>query len=293
MAGMTTSAIRPSPRRERRAADDRDGAAGGLAEGELGGGGELVGDGADRRVHHAAVGVGRAAQVVERQRPGHADRDVDDAPAPRPAERVGDDHRHVDAEPAADRRADPTRRTRPGRAAAASRSSPSPGPTFEASTPPLAQTKPCGVSVMITPFVHAHDAARLAQHDLDLARDRGPSARRTRPPPVAARRRSGRRSRPRPSRRSSASRRGRRRSVSGSTPAVPLDRVADQSPAGRRRCGSRGCPRARRPRRRRHRRSGRRPARQPTPRRSGAIDSTNTRSSGVSRSTVSGPSSST
>ena len=36
--------------------------------------------------------------------------------------------------------------------------------------PPLAQTKPCGVSVMITPLRHPDDPPRLAQDDLDLAR---------------------------------------------------------------------------------------------------------------------------
>ena len=84
-AGMTTSRDR-SLAAVNDAAHERDGPAGRLAEGQLGGGGELVGDGPNGRAHDPAVGVGRAAQVVERQEPGHADGDIDDAPAPRPAE---------------------------------------------------------------------------------------------------------------------------------------------------------------------------------------------------------------
>src|SRR6185369_17338464 len=58
-------------------ADQRDWPAGGLAERELGGGCQLVGDGADGRLHDTAVGVGDAAEVLERQQTRHADGDVD------------------------------------------------------------------------------------------------------------------------------------------------------------------------------------------------------------------------
>src|SRR4051794_29325014 len=71
-----------------RAANQRHGPAGGLAEGQLRGGRELVGDRAHRRPHHAAVGIRLAAEVLERQQPGDAERDVDDAPAPGAAEAV-------------------------------------------------------------------------------------------------------------------------------------------------------------------------------------------------------------
>ena len=59
-----------------------------------------------------------------------------------------------------------------------------------------------------------------------------------------------------------------------------------RSPAGRRRCGPRGSRRGRGPRSAPP--TGRPTPGQPAPRPSGAIDSTSTRSSGVSRSTVSG-----
>ena len=52
----------------------------------------------------------------------------------------------------ADRVADRAWPSRRGRAGSSVTIEPDPGPTFEASTPPLAQTKPCGVSVMSTPF---------------------------------------------------------------------------------------------------------------------------------------------
>ena len=88
----------------------------------------------------------RVAQVDDRRDAAHADRDVGEAAPPRPAERVGDDHRDLDAArgPAARRgRAWPTGRRR--RAAAR----PSPCSTFERSTPAFAHTKPCAVSLMM------------------------------------------------------------------------------------------------------------------------------------------------
>ena len=122
----------------------------------------------------------------------------------------------------------PRRRVRVD-AAAASRRRPESGPTFEASTPPFAQTKPCGVSVMSTPLLHADDAARLAQDDLDLARVAVPAlGERDRLGPRLDRR-AGRRPRPRPSTRSSGSRRARRRAGAASAPGVALERVADHA----------------------------------------------------------------
>ena len=200
---MSASRIDRLAARRSGAADERGGPAGGLAEGELGGRGDLVGDGPDGRAHHPAVGIGRAAQVLERGDPGHADRDVDDAPAPRPAERVGHDDRQVDAEPLADGRPDPA-----GRGVGVDRQEghdvePLAGPTLLASTPPLAQTKPWAVSVMITPLRHPDDPARLAQDDLDLARVAVPALGEGDRLGARLDRRSGRRSRPRPSTRSS------------------------------------------------------------------------------------------
>ena len=39
---------------------------------------QLVRDRAHRGAHHPAIVIGRPAQVLERQQPRHADRDVDD-----------------------------------------------------------------------------------------------------------------------------------------------------------------------------------------------------------------------
>ena len=65
--GMRTSArTEPSPGGGDGAPDERDRPSGGLAEDELGGRGDLVGDGADGGGHDAPVGVRRAAQVLER-----------------------------------------------------------------------------------------------------------------------------------------------------------------------------------------------------------------------------------
>src|SRR6266508_6137793 len=72
------------------AADEGGWAAGGLAEGELRRGGDLVGHGPDRRAHRAPVMVGGASKVLQGADAGHADRDVDDAQAPWPSERVRD-----------------------------------------------------------------------------------------------------------------------------------------------------------------------------------------------------------
>ena len=48
------------------APDHRHGPAADLAEGQLGGRGDLVGRGPDRRLHHPAVGVGLAAEILDR-----------------------------------------------------------------------------------------------------------------------------------------------------------------------------------------------------------------------------------
>ena len=188
------------------------------------------------------------------------------------------DDRHVDAEP---------RRGRPRGSLAADRSGstgrsvttePDAGPTFDASTPPLAHTNPCCGLGDEHAVRHPDDAPRLAQDDLDLARDRGRSARRTRSPRDAARRWSGRRRRPRPSTRSSGSRPdvvgGQRQRAAG-----PLDGVADEhaevvavADLGDPVEGEDVGPRARQP-------TPRPPVVRPL------ADSTKTRSSAVSRST--------
>src|SRR4051812_6561867 len=109
LGGDERVADRRLPPRGPSAADERRGAARGLAEDELGRRRELVRDGADGRAHHATIGVRRPAQVVERQETGHAERDVDDAPSPWPPERVRDDDGNVDTKTVADCYADPAR----------------------------------------------------------------------------------------------------------------------------------------------------------------------------------------
>ena len=74
-----------------------------------------------------AVGVGLAAEVLERQDPGHAERDVDDAPAPRPPEAVRDDDRAGRSRSGRGARPGCAPRRRPDRPAAASRGRRSPG----------------------------------------------------------------------------------------------------------------------------------------------------------------------
>ena len=175
---------------------------------------------------------------------------------------------------------------------------PDPGPTFEASTPPLAQTKPCGRLGDQDAVRHADDAPRLAQDDLDLARvsvelgrefdglgtwvDAGEvddGALRLRDDLlgddeniVLAERQHAR---------------------------SPFEGVADERPevvaeADLGDAIERRARRSRRPRSRSGlgRRRGRGRGRQATPSRSGAAASTSSRSSGVSRSSPSGPSSS-
>ena len=178
-AGMTRSRMRPSPAwnvAPRTSASGRRAvlpSASSAAEASSSATARTV------ELHDPAVGVGRAAQVLERQQPGDADRDVDDAEAPRPAEAVGDDDRQVMAEPVARRRRGSGRRTRPGRAGSSVTTSPESGPTFEASMPPLAHTKPCGVSVMTTPLSIRTTRAPRAGRPRPGAR-RGRSVRRTR-----------------------------------------------------------------------------------------------------------------
>ena len=129
---------------------------------------DLVGDGHDRRVHHAAGRVGPAALVVERREAGHAERDVHDAPAPRPPERVAHDDGHLDAQVRARCAARMVaRRGVRSRAAAAS---------------PCRRADVGGIDAGVGAHVavpgardddaalHAHDVGGLAQDDLHLAR---------------------------------------------------------------------------------------------------------------------------
>ena len=99
-AAGRTSAAAPGPSSRRvRCARPRTTATGPAAElalHQVGGRRDLVGDRGDRGVEHVAVPVVAAAQVVERREPGHPDRLVDQPGAPRAAQRVGDDDRHVD-----------------------------------------------------------------------------------------------------------------------------------------------------------------------------------------------------
>ena len=141
--GITRSRRRrPSPASVD-AADDRGRNARALAQHELGGAGDLVGDGDHRRAQLVADAVVRAAQVAERGDPGDAERDVGRPLPPRAPERVADDDAGRDAGQLAQPLAERLRRRRPGRAAAGSTV---PGPfAFEASTPAEAQTKPCRV----------------------------------------------------------------------------------------------------------------------------------------------------
>ena len=91
------------------------GSPGGLAAGEVGGRGGLVGDGDQRRVHLAPVAVGPPALVVQRREPGAADGDLGLADAPGTAEGVRDRRPRSRAPRAA------RGRTRRGPAAAARR----------------------------------------------------------------------------------------------------------------------------------------------------------------------------
>ena len=92
----------------RRAADERDGDARRLAHREPARGGDLVGERDDGRVQDASGVVGRPAEVDQRGESGHADRDVDDAFAPRASERVGDhDREPAESQRRAERGAQP------------------------------------------------------------------------------------------------------------------------------------------------------------------------------------------
>ena len=109
-AGITRSRIEPSPRVNAAPRTIADRARRGLAEDQLSRRGELVGHGPDGRSHDPAIRVRHAAQVVERQQPGDADRDVDDAPAPWPSERIRHDDGHIESEALQDRGPDARRR---------------------------------------------------------------------------------------------------------------------------------------------------------------------------------------
>ena len=71
---------------------------------QVGGGGELVGDGDPGGLQLPSAGVGEPAPVLEAAQPGAADRDVDLAVAPGASEGVGDQHGGGDAEPSAEAR---------------------------------------------------------------------------------------------------------------------------------------------------------------------------------------------
>src|SRR5438045_2844412 len=83
--------------REVEAADDRGRDLRELAHRELGGAGDLVGDGDHRRVELVAGRVATALQVEQRAEAGHPDRDVGRAHPPRAAERGAHDHADIAA----------------------------------------------------------------------------------------------------------------------------------------------------------------------------------------------------
>ncbi len=89
------------------AAYDRDRDAGRLLLDQVGGRGDLVGDGSHRDLEQVPERVGLAAMVAQRRDPGRADRGVGLAGSPWPAHRVGDDHPEPDACPLADGLAQP------------------------------------------------------------------------------------------------------------------------------------------------------------------------------------------
>ena len=96
---------------------------------------------------------GSAAQVDERLDAGHAQGDVDDPEAPRPAERVGlTMTAGASASGMPSRAASRSRISRADRSGSSGSSvTQSPRPVFEASTPALAHTKPCFVRLMMRP----------------------------------------------------------------------------------------------------------------------------------------------
>ena len=81
------------------APDHRHRHAGGLAEDQVRSAGQLVDDRDLGDVELSAEGVGPAPVVDDRPDARAADGDVGESPAPRPAEGVADDHRHLDARP--------------------------------------------------------------------------------------------------------------------------------------------------------------------------------------------------
>ena len=209
-SGITTSRIDASPRVNAAPRTSATGRPDALAERQLGGRGELVGDRADGRLHHPAVAIGRARAGPPagagrtRRSPRRRSRTAT-AARTNPRSRPGRRRRSPRGRPPGSARADAS-----GSSGRSVTIEPLSGPTFEASIPPLAHTKPCGVSVMTTPFVHPDDPLRVAQDQLDLAGVAVPSlGERDRLGPRLDGRRD-RRSRPRPSRRPSGSRRGRR-----------------------------------------------------------------------------------
>ena len=211
--GRMSSRTEPSPNHDAvEPAHDRDGHARRLAHHQLGGRRDLVGDRDLGDLQLAAERVGRVAQVDDRGDAADADRDVGEALAPGPSERVGDDHR---------------RRRRPARARSASRTCLA---ERSASTGSSA-AQPCVDVRQVDARVRAHEAVRgLADDEVAAAAH---DAHRLRLDERAARvevvgDRAGRGG-PRPSTRSSASRRGSRRRRAACPARAPRRRSSSAS----------------------------------------------------------------
>ena len=154
--GPVVAAAQPAHHR------DRD--AGELALHQIGGGGDLVGDGHLGDEEFVAVRVVGARVAVQHRQPGGADRGVGLPVAPGPPHGVGDDDADRDAEPLA----------QPVRSAAAlpsgstgSRAS-SPASTLDPSTPAAACTRPSVFSVISVRPLRA--STRTASSSMSLRR---------------------------------------------------------------------------------------------------------------------------
>ena len=116
-----------------------------LAHDELGRRGQLVGDADLGGDELAAARIERAPQVDDGGHAGAADGHVGDAAPPGPAEGVGDDDPHARRRARCRR---PARIRRAERSGSSGSSAAVPSATLERSTPALAQTKPCRVSLI-------------------------------------------------------------------------------------------------------------------------------------------------
>ena len=225
--------MEPSPGWRRRTSHEGSRPASRLPEHELGGRGDLVGDGAHGRGHEPAVGVACAAQVLERPEARNADRQVGDPEAPRAPQAVRDDDARGCPEAGPEPVPDPAR----GRVGVLGKQQhdlaalPANVAGVHAGVGKDEAVARLGDDHAVR---HADDADRLPQDDLDLARvrrfqraaKRGGLAGAAPPPP-------GRRRRPPPSRPPSGSRPGRRPGAGGALPA---------SRRGHRRAARRGRP---------------------------------------------------